>query len=430
MPCAQHTALSVYNRCPEFLAHTPSTSQLSGARSDWPASGREFLAHLRAPDVSHDGLVRHSSYFVPGSQYVASAFAHRAYIVSMPAVFPLAACAVVAAAMPISAARIRTDSAIDTGSPGLNSTRIDLVTESTGSTGATDPIEPIELPEVQVQIRRDTPLHARLTDHPLRTNDSTLHCVYSITHVGSQSWLAVCYCDERGEYTEHDVFVCSSSASHVAPQDAARIWRGCVRYMRMFGGGLRIVMAQWHGMVPATARQWRSYFDAYAACCSHPPVLLCASIAVNSPHGLRLRSTVPRVNGPSRQWSLVLHGRQPHIASALSGMSVDPEELVDSRRWPTGYLVLQDRRRSCTPLVACLCVQLLDHAADTCALPPPPDLPNTRAVLRQYHQLACLNRAESDAAEYPPHADASSLHLLPLPVAIVANICHALDLLS
>ncbi|KAJ2718192.1 hypothetical protein H4S00_003892, partial [Coemansia sp. D1744] len=407
MPCAQHTALSVYNRCPEFLAHTPSTSQLSGARSDWPASGREFLAHLRAPDVSHDGLVRHSSYFVPGSQYVASAFAHRAYIVSMPAVFPLAACAVVAAAMPISAARIRTDSAIDTGSPGLNSTRIDLVTESTGSTGATDPIEPIELPEVQVQIRRDTPLHARLTDHPLRTNDSTLHCVYSITHVGSQSWLAVCYCDERGEYTEHDVFVCSSSASHVAPQDAARIWRGCVRYMRMFGGGLRIVMAQWHGMVPATARQWRSYFDAYAACCSHPPVLLCASIAVNSPHGLRLRSTVPRVNGPSRQWSLVLHGRQPHIASALSGMSVDPEELVDSRRWPTGYLVLQDRRRSCTPLVACLCVQLLDHAADTCALPPPPDLPNTRAVLRQYHQLACLNRAESDAAEYPPHADAS-----------------------
>ncbi|KAJ2503133.1 hypothetical protein GGH96_000576 [Coemansia sp. RSA 1972] len=430
MPCAQHTALSVYNRCPEFLAHTHSASTLSGARSDWPESGREFLAHLRAPEVSHDGLVRHSSYFVPGTQSVASAFAHRAFIVSMPAVFPLAACAVATAAMPMSAARIRTDIAIDTGSPGLNSTRIDPVIESAGSIGATESIEPIELPEVQVQIRRDTPLHARLTDHPLRTNDSTLHCVYSITHVGSQSWLAVCYCDERGEYTEHDVFMCSSSTSNVTPQDAARIWRGCVRYMRMFGGGLRIVLAQWHGMVPATARQWRSYFDAYAACCSHPPVLLCASIAVNSPHGLCLRSSVSRVNGPSRQWSLVLHGRQPHIASASSGMSVGPEELVDSRRWPTGYLVLQDRRSSCTPLVACLCVQLLDHAADACALPPLPDLPNTRAVLRQYHQLACLNHAESDAAEYPPHADASSLQLLPLPVAIVANICHALDLLS
>ncbi|KAJ2120455.1 hypothetical protein IW147_005068 [Coemansia sp. RSA 720] len=430
MPCAQHTALSVYNRCPEFLAHTPSASMLSGARSDWPASGREFLAHLRAPDVSHDELVRHSSYFVPGTQSVASAFAHRAFIVSMPAVFPLAACAVVAAAMPVSAARIRTDTAIDTGSPGLNSTRIDPVTEPAGSTGATEPIEPIELPEVLVQIRRDTPLHARLTDHPLQTNDSTLHCVYSITDVGSHSWLAVCYCDERGEYTEHDVFVCSSSASYVSPQDAARVWRGCMRYMRMFGSGLRIVLAQWHGMVPATARQWRSYFDAYAACCSHPPILLCASIAVNSPHGLRLRSLVPRVNGPSQQWSLVLHGRQPHIASASSGISVDPEESVDLRRWPTGYLVLQDRRRSCTPLVACLCVQLLDHAADACALPHLPDLPNTRAVLRQYHQLACLHRAESDAAEYPPHADASSLHLLPLPVAIVANICHALELLT
>ncbi|KAJ2822647.1 hypothetical protein IWW50_004121, partial [Coemansia erecta] len=244
----------------------------------------------------------------------------------------------------------------------------------------------------------------------------------------------------------HDVFAmeqhATTTTTGIGPRDAARVWRGCLRYQAMFGARLRVVLAEWPGMSPRTARQWRSYLGIYAAHATQAPLVHLASVTANPPAGLQLASPsapadVLRVPSAPLQWSLVLQGRQPHIASASSRCTHMPDEPIDPHRWPTGYLVLQDCR-PCTPSIACLCVQLLDDDENDAAAKPShasrchSDLLTARAVLRQYHQLARLRHAELDAAESMPHAHADSwpLHLLPLPVAVVADICYALDLLS
>ncbi|KAJ1670770.1 hypothetical protein GGF38_001289, partial [Coemansia sp. RSA 25] len=94
----------------------------------------------------------------------------------------------------------------------------------------------------------DDRLYNRLVFHPLRPNDhiSTLHCVYTVV---AARWIAVCWCDERGEYVEHAVFAdTATSGSEISPAAAARIWRGCIRYQTLVGGQLRVVLAEWQGM--------------------------------------------------------------------------------------------------------------------------------------------------------------------------------------
>ncbi|KAJ2555843.1 hypothetical protein GGH95_005420, partial [Coemansia sp. RSA 1836] len=109
----------------------------------------------------------------------------------------------------------------------------------------------------------DDRLYNRLVFHPLRPNDhiSTLHCVYTVV---AARWIAVCWCDERGEYVEHAVFAdTATSGSEISPAAAARIWRGCIRYQTLVGGQLRVVLAEWQGMGCAQACAWRDYVTAW-----------------------------------------------------------------------------------------------------------------------------------------------------------------------
>ncbi|KAJ2356015.1 hypothetical protein GGF43_002336, partial [Coemansia sp. RSA 2618] len=203
VPSPQETALCVYNRCPEFLAHAPSAAApVQPARGEWQPPALDFLASATPPAApksasAPQALVRHASYHVHSARPANSAFAHRAFIISMPAVFPLAQSALAAAAMPVSVARARTDTLLDLESANI---RADSMHEH---------IDACELAEVQVRIdpAPTDRLCAKLAAHPLRPGDhtGTLHCVYSTTWVGAQRWLAVCFCDDHGEYVEHDV---------------------------------------------------------------------------------------------------------------------------------------------------------------------------------------------------------------------------------
>ncbi|KAJ1728910.1 hypothetical protein LPJ61_003789 [Coemansia biformis] len=316
----------------------------------------------------------------------------------------------------------------------------------------------------------DRPLYTHLVSHPLRSGDSigTLHCVYTVfgSAAGSGPWAAVCWCDERGEYVEHDVFSISprpagGAVGAVDPAAAARIWRGCLRYQALFGGQLRVVLAEWQGMSMEQARAWHEYGAAWHAHTQQHGskqgskqgaiYLHLASIGASPSEGLRLaRETGGHASSPAGcssssvagvesadQWSLVLHA-QPHIAFAApqrSGLE-EPMGACSQRACPTGYLVLQDRHRTCTGDVPCLCVQLLDDAAlgQPCSSGPKARALVVRAILRQYHQLACLANAELDAAGRTAQAPAARVgcwpaHLLPLPVAIVTRIRAAVELL-
>ncbi|KAJ2525880.1 hypothetical protein EV175_007705, partial [Coemansia sp. RSA 1933] len=78
-----------------------------------------------------------------------------------------------------------------------------------------------------------------------------------------------CWCDERGEYVEHDVFSDPPGYSTtMSPAAAARIWTGCLRYQRLFCKHqplMRVVLGQWQGMGQAQAMAWQEYAAAWNA---------------------------------------------------------------------------------------------------------------------------------------------------------------------
>ncbi|KAJ1796593.1 hypothetical protein LPJ59_003656 [Coemansia sp. RSA 2399] len=319
---------------------------------------------------------------------------------------------------------------------------------------------------------------SRLISHPLRPNDqvSTLHCIYSV--FGQQSrWIAVCWCDERGEYVEHDVF-CDPRQGHdgtMSSAAAARIWIGCLRYQRLFCGyqPLRVVLGQWQGMAQAQALAWHEYAVAWNASRSSSAgvhasqangiLLHVVSIGINPAQGLQLRSNaqgmamVGSETPANRQFSVILHGQQPRFDYACDAMLVG-ETLASpcsntteasakgaAWLWTTGYMTLQDHcaaapagGRGGGGGIPCLCVQLLSNAQDTHdgAGQKSDDAQRmslliTRSILRQYHQLAVLRHAEHGFAASGNATGAAGFggwpaSLLPLPVAVINDMQHAL----
>ncbi|KAJ2864884.1 hypothetical protein FB639_005161 [Coemansia asiatica] len=104
----------------------------------------------------------------------------------------------------------------------------------------------------------------KLVSHPLRSSDqtSTLHCIYTVIARNTAApWIAVCWCDERGEYVEHQVFAeqKDTGIDEISASSAGRIWAGCLRYQALFGGQLRVVLGEWHGLSQKQADSWHSY---------------------------------------------------------------------------------------------------------------------------------------------------------------------------
>ncbi|KAJ2910150.1 hypothetical protein GGI21_001159 [Coemansia aciculifera] len=348
----------------------------------------------------------------------------------------------------------------------------------------------------------DEPLYNRLVSHPLRPNDhiSTLHCVYTVIGRGAasvrQKWVAVCWCDERGEYVEHAVFAddndvgCRSSiaagynsadGAEISPAAAARVWRGCMRYQALVGGQLRIVLGEWQGMGRAQACAWREYATAWRLLHEgqqQPTVHLClVNIGVNPPGGLSLsRSTamsgddyegngaVESEFGARLQCSLVLHGHQARLRFPPAGRAMQDASIDEffagcqpaSSPIATGYLIAAQKpllHRACLPnaapvsavAVPCFCVQLLDVCNDSDdvgdASKSKLELQATRAILKQYFQLAWLRHAERDfqvslavaanVAKQSVHGGGSSwpVHFLPLHIGIIEDIRSALEIL-
>ncbi|KAJ2617683.1 hypothetical protein H4S08_000191 [Coemansia sp. RSA 1365] len=489
LPSPWATAAAVYNRCPAFLTHVSPDSAPNAMRS------REIFA-------------RRSGYFVRRSTTQQSGlepvFAHRAFIISMPCQFPTPSSSVAPATMALSAARCRSDFVTDAAAANLPVVAPPSAYPAPFSPAAAPPIvQPspgaAELDEVRVAFTRSAaePFAAQLVAHPLHGADaiSTLHCVYCVVRPARGSaWIAVCWCDERAEYVEHEAFpVAVGTAATVGPATTARIWRGCLRYQTLFGGGLRVVLAEWQGMSLPQARAWRDHVADWRLHAQPPsPVILhVANIGANPSTGLRLSrpslsytstqfSTAVVVepatpSGPAvseeaaqQQWSLVLQGRQPHMVfaspDAQTACKISEAQPITAapaclrQSWPTAYLVLQDRR-ACTPSIPCFCLQLLDVPASDEALRPAfeentlcrssssssssfatdvsskDELMITRAILSQYHQLACLRRAELDAAApltrlRTSHVCEWPVHLLPLPIAIVEDMRRILELLT
>ncbi|KAJ2698077.1 hypothetical protein H4218_003525 [Coemansia sp. IMI 209128] len=332
-------------------------------------------------------------------------------------------------------------------------------------------------------------LYSRLVSHPLRPSDhiSTLHCVYAVVGRGAanirRTWIAVCWCDERGEYVEHDVFADSTSnqrqtaATGASSDDdvisaaaAARIWRGCIRYQALSGGQLRIVLGGWQGMGRSQASAWREYASAWRLLQpSQPAVHLClVNIGINPPDGLCLtrgaagddgegnNGTMETEFGVRLQCSLVLHGHQAHLrfpaprtVHSASRRTIPDEPFADcvqASQIPTGYLVAVQKplhsaclssASSAPAAVPCFCVQLLDvlndpeHAVAD-ASKGKLELQTTRTILKQYFQLAWLRHAERDSPTAPPTTTTGStlqwpVHFLPLPIGIIEDIRSALE---
>ncbi|KAJ2450158.1 hypothetical protein EV183_004472 [Coemansia sp. RSA 2336] len=424
------TAMAIFHRCPEPLRKAPAAAAAPvfpvqrQDKEQLPAELQEFIAHVttesasrRTKLLSSKGpecrLARYSGFFVNSDTYRDSiggvpGFAHQAFVISMPTTYPLAGSAFVAAALPMSQARRRSDFPMEAAESAPITSQQSVQAE-----------RPSEFDELRLSFDTSdeaASLAARLTRHPLRLSDqtSTLHCVYWVVRARTGVWVAVCFCDERGEFIEHDMFATSSSAV-LSARAAARIWQGCLRFQRLFGGKLRIIMAQWQGMSPAQAREWHRYADGWNQADSVR--LHTVSVGINAFSGLQAAcrgaetgpqqaSGVQAESTAQRQWSLVLQGRQPYIELGTKQL----DEPLCGDRWATGYLVQCDR--SCTA-APCLCIQLLEQHAGQMAL--------LRTVASQYHQLGMLRHARADAAS-AAHIYGWSLHLLPLPASIVVDL--------
>ncbi|KAJ2477397.1 hypothetical protein EV174_004633 [Coemansia sp. RSA 2320] len=231
-------------------------------------------------------------------------------------------------------------------------------------------------------------LYARLVAHPLApaaAAAATLHCVYAV----ARGWVAVCWCDERAEFLEHDVFPDEASeGGALSPAAVARVWRGCLRFHRAVAATarLRVVLAQWRGMSAAHAAAWR------AAAQPHAPhvALYLASVGCCPPLGLRLSGSP---SGPS----LFLHGHQPLLRFFAAPHDDEPFAAPSPPHAATGYLVAAPQLAPAAAL-PCLCLQLLE----------------------QYLQLASLPARHPAAAPPPP------THM-PLHIAVVDGLHRALS---
>ncbi|KAJ2162980.1 hypothetical protein GGF46_000166 [Coemansia sp. RSA 552] len=539
----QTAAAAPTHSSPAPVFSAPAGGAVDGAEADaFVRAAAATAAAVAAPSTRASDarqLIRRSGYFIHGDYQTATAsvpgFAHRAFVISMPYTFPIDGSALAPATMSASQARRRNDIVVGEGSGNtmrarkaslgaapVSSAYPAMAAEATQAedppaNSATRALSPasrqqdseavVELDEVRVSFSVDngaagtTPasqghraasLCSQLLSHPLRSSDivATLHCVYTDICLGSSSggdrWLAVCWCDERGEYVEHDVFPVAGPG--IGAEAAGRIWRGCTRYQALFGADLRVVLGEWRGMSATQAAAWHEYAAAWQmhaqAQRQHSIRLCVVSIGTCPEAGLRLQqrsqisgnahdwpepgAAAPAAGGGSstaaaaatdrelqrQQWSLVLQGRQPHMDFASRTKGTIDESLgttpAAAGRPQTGYLVLQQQQvpRVCTePVVPCFCLQLLDDNASTdhlgnqqspassCPVPAagaPGAQAVTRAILRQYYQLALLRRAERQAAGGCAAAvDAGTwpAHLLPLPVAVVEDIGQALRLI-
>ncbi|KAJ1933532.1 hypothetical protein FBU59_005996, partial [Linderina macrospora] len=226
VPSIYDTALAIYNKLPEPLAPptmhstaSPSMSSLAAPSLAIPAMlSRQGSAPTAATAAKTPGamqFVRHAGFF----EYVATdrptmprGFAHQAAIVSSATTFPTADSAIVPATIPLTLAMQRSDmTAEDSHTVPANQSNMpisslypQLPSESPlGARQASSSSETAnELPEVRVRFGAHKTITAgdftTLVAHPLRPCDTmtTLHCAY--TNIGE--WVAVCWCDERGEY--------------------------------------------------------------------------------------------------------------------------------------------------------------------------------------------------------------------------------------
>ncbi|KAJ2852369.1 hypothetical protein IWW36_000256 [Coemansia brasiliensis] len=451
------TALAIFHRCPEPLRNVPTVAAaaspvVSQDGQQQSAETQEFISSVTGPaskgnkHLSSKGadcrLARYSSFFVNSEMYKdgiggAPGFAHQAFVISMPTTYPLPGSAFAAATLSVSQARRRSDFPVEATEAG-GMPAVPLISSSLQS-GADSSSEQAtrgdeRLNELRLSFdfgKKDesVSLAARLTRHPLRLSDqmSTLHCMYWKVLARSGAWIAACFCDERGEFIEHDVFA-TTHGETLSPKAAARIWQGCLRFQRLFGGELRIIMAQWQGMSPVQARKWHSFADSWTRQhgTGNPVRLHTVSVGINACSGLQLACrAAPLEMGPlhagdkvqvestaQKQWSLVLQGQQPYIELDTRTKQLY-EPLCNGDRWATGYLVQYDR--SCTATASCLCIQLLDeqHAGQMALL---------RTVVSQYHQLGMLRHAQVDSASAAHDIYGWPLHLLPLPASIVVDL--------
>ncbi|KAJ1965863.1 hypothetical protein GGI12_000492, partial [Dipsacomyces acuminosporus] len=329
----------------------------------------------------------------------------------------------------------------------------------------------------------DVALYSKLTSHPLRSSDhkSTLHCVYTVvkrnTNSSSSSstnaWICVCWCDERGEYVEHEAFSDTLQPATLAmsPAAVARIWGGCIRYQALFGGQLRVVLGEWQGMAPVHAVAFSDFALEWNALYQPPVCLHLVNIGVSPPDGLCISAKgagmpksaaqagnagehsgcMPVVSEVDQrqitQCTLVLHGQQPYlrfIQPAAGAETTLDEALACKQDVPTGYIFMQNPTDGASS-VPCLCVQLLAPLAS----PSPSAACITahhglqgsgaglssdadsmlvvRSILKQYHQLAWLRHAESGMA-CSSDIRGWPRHFLPLPVAIAEDIRNGLEL--
>ncbi|KAJ1880858.1 hypothetical protein LPJ66_011421 [Kickxella alabastrina] len=347
----------------------------------------------------------------------------------------------------------------------------------------------LDLEEVRVEFPSPTSTLTRsqytaLVAHPLRPNDetSTLHCIYLVV----RNWIVVCWCDERGEYMEHEVFadnqggLSRAKGDKISASAAGRIWAGCLRYRALFGGRLRVVLGQWQGTSVEQAAEWRAYAAAWSKHTDNVDLVL-VNIGLNPPEGLSLihsttshpanyaaaatttatkqqpanhnipdpTTRVSETNVP--QFTLILHSQQPHLhfprtTSDRPQDFLEDEIICHSQVFPTGYLIMESNSPApATAAVPCLCVQLLSpspthnqaSSADMTF-----DLLTTRSVLKQYHQMAWLRHAELDLRTLrAPSIDSEvaiggsggesdgtwPVRYLPLPIAVLEDIQNAIE---
>ncbi|KAJ2711441.1 hypothetical protein H4R19_003246, partial [Coemansia spiralis] len=261
-PSAHETAMAIYNCCPKPLVLPPSSAAPAAPSKATVAAGSsggsgsahigEFLVAVAAavPTVRSAAgsgcLVRFSGYTVrSGPQWAdgsgVPAFAQRAFVVSAPCAFPVPSSAVAPAAIPASRAFRRSDIVARDNNTHLQqqlpvTPRQTLAYPPSAEPPARQPpllppspqpAAPAALAELdetcvafawrlddpdakrQQEPRADRSPYAQLVSHPLRSCDaiSTLHCVYTTSAAAEGAggpWVAVCWCDERGEYVEHD----------------------------------------------------------------------------------------------------------------------------------------------------------------------------------------------------------------------------------
>ncbi|ORX70921.1 hypothetical protein DL89DRAFT_257091 [Linderina pennispora] len=294
-------------------------------------------------------LIRHAGFF----EYSASdkptmprGFAHQAAIVSSASSFPAADSAIVPASIPVALAMQRSDISAE-DSHAL-------------------PKSQSALSSLYPQLPSESPLGAR----PVSSSSEAANEL-----------------PERGEYVDHAVF--ANPSPTVSSDVQHRIWDGCLRFRRLFGGQLRVVLCEWRGMSFGQASSWRSFLASNAQ--PLVPSVHLVSAGVNPRTGLCLFSSAETAEQDAEPMcqSLVLQSQAYVEFNAQNDLLHRPRALL-----PTAYMIMHQRPAH-LPL-HCLCIQALD--ADN-------DLLTVRAIAKQFHQLAAV-RSQGAAYALPLHIDA------------------------